>query len=226
MNTHSFSRSVLILIFIGFLTNCAVHRLPTRNEHSQILAGDRSILLFRVTAELLDGTPVSAFPTNFMPYNVNIGLGTSDTDGELELVDSPLSLSLDLRDEGWIYLILEPGTYYVGIMEPDMTDYFTRKQNMQLAQRWRIDIPEGTRLIYIGTIHLHCGGMMTVFLPKIAKTCIEIDESRTVIRNEAALSQKLAAEYFGDYGSPKIMPMQRLDLDDILIDPSDIIMSP
>ena len=141
MNTKSFSRSVLILILIGFLTNCAFNRLPTRAERSQILAGDRSILLFRVTAELLDGTPVSAFPTNFMGDNVNIGLGTSDTDGELELVDSPLFLSRDLRDEGWIYLILEPGTYYVGIMEPQMTDYFTRKQNMELAQRWRIDIP-------------------------------------------------------------------------------------
>ena len=222
MNTNSLSRSVLILIFIGFLTNCAFNRLPTRAERSQILAGERAIVLFRVTAELLDGTPVSAFPTKFMPDNVNIGLGTSGTDGELTVVDSPLFLSGKLREEGWIYLILEPGTFYLGIMGPQMTDYVTWKQNMELAQRWRIDIPEGTRLIYIGTIHLHCRGMTTVFLTKVAKRCIEIDERRTVIRNEAALSQKLAAEYFDDYGSPKIMPIQPVDLDTILIDPPEL----
>ena len=219
MHTNSLFRSVLLLIFIGFFTNCAFNRLPTSNERSKILAGERAIVLFRVTAELLDGTPVSAFPTNYMPDNVNIGLGTADTDGELKVVDSPLFLSTELREEGWIYLILEPGTHYVGIMGPQMTDYDLWKQNIELAQNWRIDIPVGTHLVYIGTIHLYCRGMTTVFLGKIAKRCIEIDERRTVIQNEAVLSQKLAAEYFGDYGSPQILPIQRLDLDTILFDP-------
>jgi hypothetical protein len=154
-----------------------------------------------------------------MADNVNIGVGTFDTGGELELVESPRSLSTQLREEGWIYFILEPGTHYVGIMGPQMTDYDLWKQNIELAQNWRIDIPVGTHVVYIGTIHLYCRGMTTVFLGKIAKRCIEIDERRTVIQNEAVLSQKLAAEYFGDYGSPQILPIQRLDLDTILFDP-------
>ena len=219
MDIDSLSRSVLILIVIGSLTNCAFNRLPTSAERSQILAGERTIVLFRITVELLDGTPVSAFPTKYMPDNVNIGLGTSATGGEVKVVDSPLFLSSELREEGWIYLVLEPGTHYVSIMGPQMTDYVSWKLNMELAQRWRIDIPAGTHVVYIGTIHLHCMGMTSVFLTKIAKRCIGIDERQTVILNEAALSQKLAAEYFGDYGSPKIMPIERLDLDKMLFDP-------
>jgi len=206
-----FLRSVLLLAFIGLCANCAFNRLPSSDERSKILAGQRAIVLVRITAEMLDGTPVSAFPTNFMSDNVNIGLGTFDTGGELELVESPRFLSTELREEGWIYLILGPGTHYVGVMGPQMTRYDFWKAQIKYAQRWRIDIPVDTHVVYIGTLHLYCRGMTTVFIGKIAKRCIEIDEQRTVIQNETVPSQKLAAKYFGDYGSPQTLLIQRHD---------------
>jgi hypothetical protein len=211
MHTNPFLRSVLLIIFIGFFTNCAFNRLPSSSERSKILADQRAIVLVRVTAELLDGTPVSAFPTNLMADNVNIGLGTFDTGGELELVESPRFLSTQLREEGWIYLILEPGTHYVGITGPQMTRYDLWKRQIKYAQRWRIDIPAETHVVYIGTLHLYCRGMTSVFITKIAKRCTEIDQRRTVIQNETVPAQTLAAEYFGDYGSPQTLLAQRQD---------------
>lgn len=212
MSTNSILRSVLLLIFIGFFSNCAFNRLPSRDERSKILAGQQAIVLVRITAELLDGTPVSAFPCNFMADNVNIGLGTFDTGGELELVESPRSLSAELREKGWIYLILEPGSYYFGIIGPQMTTYDIWKQQIKYAQpRWRTDIPVDTHVVYIGTLHLYCSGGTTVFLTKITKRCFEIDEHRTIIQNETVSAQKLADEYFGDYGSLQTLLIQRHD---------------
>ena len=213
MPSKYFLRAALLLAFIGFCTNCAFNRLPTSNERSKILAGQQTIVLVRITAELLDGTPVSAFPTSYMSDNVNIGLGTFDTGGELELVEYPRSLSAELREEGWIYLTLEAGTYYVGIIGPQMTSQFksTSERRIKHAQRWRFNIPVDTHVIYIGTLHLYCKGMATVFIGKIAKRCIEIDEHRTVIQNETVVAQKLAAEYFGEYGSPQTLLIQRHD---------------
>jgi hypothetical protein len=211
MPTNSILRSVLLLCLTAFCTSCVFNRLPSRNGRKKILAGQQTIVLVRVTAELLDGTPVSAFPSNLMADNVNIGLGTFDTGGELELVDSPRSLSVELREKGWIYLILEPGRYYFGIMGPQMTTYDIWKKQIKYAQRWRIDIPVDTHVVYIGTLHLYCRGMTTVFIGKIAKRCIEIDEHRTIIQNETVSAQKLADEYFGDYGSPQTLLIQRHD---------------
>jgi len=211
MPSNPILRSVLLLALIGFCTNCAFNRLPTSNERSKILIGQQTIVLVRVTAELLDGTPVSAFPTNYMADNVNIGVGTFDTGGELELVESPRSLSTELREEGWIYLILEPGTHYFGVMGPRMTSYGVWKRQIKYAQRWRIDIPVDTHVVYIGTLHLYCRGMTSVFVTKIAKRCTEIDQHRTVIQNETVPAQKLAAEYFGTYGAPQTLLIQRQD---------------
>lgn len=211
MPTKYFIRSALLLAFMGFCTNCAFNRLPTSNERSKILAGQQTIILVRITAELLDGTPVSAFPTSYMPDNVNLGVGTFDTGGELELVESPRSLSAELREEGWIYLILEPGTHYVGIIGPQMTHKFTWERQIKDAQRWRIDVPVDPHVVYIGTLHLYCKGTTTLFVGKIAKRCLEIDEHRTVIKDETVPSRKLAAEYFGDYGSPQTQLIQRHD---------------
>ena len=97
MPTNSILRIVLLLGLIAFCTSCVFNRLPSRNGRKKILTGQRAIVLIRITAELLDGTPVSAFPSNLMADNVNIGLGTFDTGGELELVESPRSLSAELR---------------------------------------------------------------------------------------------------------------------------------
>jgi len=212
MPTNSILRIVLLLGLIAFCTSCVFNRLPSRNGRKKILTGQRAIVLIRITAELLDGTPVSAFPSNLMADNVNIGLGTFDTGGKLELVDSPRSLSVELREEGWIYLILEPGSYYLGIMGPQMTGYDLRKQQAKYAQpHWRVDIPVDTHVVYIGTLHLYCRGMTTVFINKITKRCIEIDEHRTIIQNETISAQKLAEEYFGDYGAPQTLLLQRHD---------------
>lgn len=203
MPSNSILRSVLLLALIGSCTNCAFNRLPSSDERSEILAGQRAVILLRVTAEMQDGTPVSAFPTKLMADNINIGLGTFDTGGELKLVESPRFLSTELRKEGWVYLILESGTHYVGIFGPK-----PYSMHGKYAPRWRIDIPVDTHVVYIGTLHLHCTRVGYDF---VGKRCIGVDEHRTVIRNEMVPAQKLAAQYFGDYGSQETLLMQRHD---------------
>ena len=133
MPSNSILRSVLLIALIGFCASCAFNRLPSSDERSKILTGQRVIVLLRVTAELQDGTPVKAFPSKLMADDVNIALGTFDTGGELKLVESPRFLSTELRKDGWTYFILEAATYYLGTIGSQTTDRFTWERQIKHA---------------------------------------------------------------------------------------------
>jgi hypothetical protein len=202
-------RSMVLLALVKLLIGCAIGGLPTPKHRAAIQSGEKAIVLLRVTAESKDGTPLEAFGSSLVLDNVNAGLASIKTGGEFKVIEAPVFPPDDTRKQGWTYFILEPGRYYVVLVEPQ---YYTRqafKRRVQnTTQRWRFDIPIGAPVVYIGTLHLYCRG---------EKRCNWIDEDRILLRNEEPLAQKLVEDYFKNFGSLQTVLIHRQDSRTIII---------
>ena len=200
-----FARSTLVflkcLVLMGFATGCAVGGLPGKEEYAAIRAGKRAFVLLRVTAELKDGTEVAAFPSPLTGDSVSLGLGGFETGGEVRRASLPSSfLSTETHRQGWIYFILDPGIYYLAVQGGLTTDPATWVG----PQRWRIDIPVGSRVAYAGTLHLKCWSKWYI---SGAKSCNVVEG--IVVRNEQALAMTISAKYLADLGPPQTLLIQR-----------------
>lgn len=193
---------------IVFLTSCASTGKPQAKEHSLIQEGKQSIVLLRISGTLDDGTSVEPFPSTFYQDNMNIGVCSDDPEGKVERVISQKFLTPETRKQGWIYLILKPGTHYLAFTGSRRTNAFTWEKQLQNARRWRIDIPEVMPVIYVGTLKLRCRSAWYI---GGAKKCDYFDESRMVIQNETNLVKKVAADHISDYGTLQTVLMKRYD---------------
>lgn len=193
---------LMFLVFIGFATGCAVSGLPSEEKYAAIQAGKRAVVFLRVTAELRDGTQVGAFESFYHEDNIGLGLGGFDTGGEISGV-YPLFLSTKARKQGWVYFILEPGIYYLAFQGVRSTDLLTHYRKLKSTQRWRIDIPVGSRLVYVGTLHLKCRSRWYL---TGGKKCDFIDAM--VVKNQELLASKVAEEYLEDLALPQTLLMQ------------------
>lgn len=209
---------LLFLILIGFATGCAVSGLPSGEQYKAIQAGKRAVVLLRVTAELKDGTEVTAFLNDRLDFgktlcglpcganigdNISLGLGSFDTGGEVRRT-SHLYFSAKTHRQGWIYFILEPGIYYLAVQGGRSTELTTYERELLSLPRWRIDIPTGSPITYAGTLHLKCQSAWNIMG---TKNCIAIDAM--AIRNEEALAKTISTEYLLDLGPPQTILMQR-----------------
>jgi hypothetical protein len=129
----------------------------------------------------------------FRPYafgerseNLQLGIGDFESGGEprdattVDLLHPSQYyrfFSKEAQTEGWTVLIRPPGYYYLTFRAPG-----TLRQSLP---RWRVEVPPGTALVYVGTFHLTgttevplcCGSERSLFTG--------IDQTATQIEDES-----------------------------------------
>ena len=180
--------------------------LQERKEYPEIQAGERTVLLLRVTADNANGKLVGG---NFF------AIGGFETGGELKLCGNVRRastygnllgckysigfLSKELSKEGWFYLLLKPTIYYLAFKGQGRADGTELKEGLPTAQRWYIDLPKGSRIIYGGTVHTNC--------VKVGTIChgLYLD---AFLNNDETLAAKIVSEHMPELGAPKTLLLQ------------------
>jgi hypothetical protein len=180
--------SVAFLITLSGCEFISYIKLPSDKDYEKINAGKCTLVLFRVTADL-DGRPFEVFSPS-LPDRVHIGIGGFKTGGQTGAI-AELFLSEQTKQEGWAYLLLEPGLYYLDIPDHDST-----------PQLFRFDIPVNARVVYIGTFHLRGKEEKISYGIWGTKTFGNYNNAEIVVKNEPELAEKIAAEFFPQWGSP------------------------
>jgi hypothetical protein len=191
--------SILLLLFTA---SCATSSLPSTNEMSEMLTARKTMVLLRITVDI-DGKPAEAFGSIFPDDNVGVALIAGRHVRRIELYRCP---SVQSRHEGWIYLIEEPGTYYLAVQPPRDRDRdtFHYQVHFRYAPRWRIDVLPGSRIIYAGRLHIDASTEKGFLFSRR----VVYDPARMKVEDERALARDLAAKLFPELGPPVAVLME------------------
>ena len=191
--------SVLAVTLFGFSLGCSTTLLQERKEYSEIQAGRRTLVLIRIAMKLPGRTESGPwfradpwFP-QCSPMKL-VGFGDFDSGGEFKPTE-PFFLSRNSCEQGWAGFLLKPGRHYLRL-----PDFPTNRYPWVVwgdPPLWRVDIPVGIRVAYIGSLHLECSSDACIFM-----TFLEF-------QNEEDLAKKLAAKPLADLGPPQTLLMQR-----------------
>ncbi|MCD6681659.1 MAG: hypothetical protein LT102_13595 [Burkholderiaceae bacterium] len=179
-------RLFLVSILLG-LVGCASIGAPTAEERTALAASGNAIVLLRVQCTIEDRQPYEPFRHVVGDDNISLGLGSFETGGEPERLASRF-LSPQSRNDGWTFLVLAPGTYYLAFYPPRRTDVFTYARGIKDAPRWRIDVPPDARIAYVGTMRLSGASDRLLFGGSILRS-IRADEMS--VANEEELARAL-----------------------------------
>jgi hypothetical protein len=191
------------------LFGCASTGMISDREQAAVDAGEKAIVLLRIHCTI-DNQQCEPFinPTFTADPIIFFGLGAFETVGEPRFSGHRF-LSEESRRAGWTYFVLSPEVYYLAVIGPDSSamSKASDSQYFREAPRWRIDVPENAKLIYVGTLQLEgkSDGKL-LFGGKIVRP---ISSDEVTLTNEHELASSLLAEYFPDVGETKTILMQR-----------------
>ncbi len=186
-----------VAIFVSHLAACASTGLPTVKERTAVGAGEKAIVLLRVQCTIERQQPYEAFSYSLMDDNISFGVGSFKTGGEPERLALLRFLSPESRKNGWTYFVLPHGIHYLTVYPPRRTDVFTYERGIRNAPRWRIDIPQDAKLVYVGTLRFTGESDWLLFGGRILRS-IRIDEMS--VTNDEALAHKLLTKEFPGFG--------------------------
>ncbi len=207
-------------ICVVLVTACSITGRPlTPTDLVEIREQGKPILLLRFVVEEPDGTPIKPFAHLWAHNNLQLGLGDFDTGGFPKKQLLFWFLPGDARDQGWIYLPLTPGTYYLAVRPAGM---FLSERGRYIAEllmfkswpRWFIDIPAGASVVYGGSLYFVGEGTEHIFGGDRVDW---LDAERSQIRNQEAQAKKLAAEHLGDLGPFTTVLMERHKTDTFIL---------
>ena len=200
--------SAVLLILVG----CASQTVITETERSAVNAGDKAVVLLNVQCTI-DGQPQEAFvqPTFTREPLFLFGIGTFETVGEPRIA-AHRYLSEETRRAGWTYFTLSSGVYYLAVLGPDssvisIAGSLDSQKYLRDAPRWRIDVPENARLIYVGT--LQTAGKSHGELLFGGKIIRPVDSNEMTLRNDQRLARDILSEHFQGAGEMQTILMKR-----------------
>ena len=203
MQTKKRNKTVLLLCMLWLTAGCTFVKPPSRGEYSTITQGRKSLVLLRVTCRISSESGTDPVQGCITGENASIALGDFESGGRLQRIFLLKSLSVETREQGWIYVTLKPGIYYIAFQGQRRTDAFTYEAQLQNAQLFRFEIQPDSPIVYIGTMHLECHSDWFFFG---AKYCCFIDNHQ--VKNEAELARKIVSENLTTLGQPKVLLMQ------------------
>lgn len=186
--------------------------MPTSSELSAVDSGGKAIVLLRIKSTI-DGQPYEPFSFTAVVDNVNFGLGSFETAGEPRPVTNRF-LSEESRREGWTYLVLSPGIYYLAVRPPQRTNAFAYDRILKNAPRWRIDVSKQSGLLYVGSLSLTGAADPLIFGGRIMNS---INRDTAAVENESEQAGKLLSEYFPGLGKMQTVLMKRWKKGDPII---------
>ena len=197
MKFDLFSRFIFPIAITLMVASCTTGP-PTVNERSDVQSGKQSVVLLRITCELIeDNTPIEAFPRS--RTFVVILEGGPVIGGKADGGPGYRFLSAETRKQGWIFFYLEPGIHYL------FFEGMASLSGMYYSPRYEVKIPENSPVVYIGSMHLYCES------PYIFETaCGVFDKNKMIVSNEEIKAKKLQKEFLPDLGSLQTVLMDRL----------------
>jgi hypothetical protein len=193
-----------LLTLAAWLAGCASVNPPAQAELAAVAAARQAIVLLRVQC-MIEGRPYEPFSYRLGEDNVGFGLGTFDTGGEPRAVASRF-LSVQSRRAGWTYFVLRPGIYYLAVRPPQRSDWRAYERSLQTGPRWRIDVPEGAKAVYAGTLSLTGAADPLLFGDRIMRS-IAGDASR--VEDEREFAAAVLAREVPTAGEPETVLMRR-----------------
>jgi len=161
-------------------------------------------VLLRVQCTI-DGQPYGPFSFSLGADNVGFGLGSFDSAGQPRAVGLRF-LSEASRRAGWTYFVLRPGVYYLAVRPPQRGSLRAYDEALLTGPRWRIDVPEGAKAVYVGTLHLTGEADFLLFGGRIMRS---VRGDAALVEDERELASGLLAEEFPALGEAKTVLMQR-----------------
>ncbi len=185
------------LLFALGASGCVIiGRPPTPQELGlEPDAGHRkAVVLVRVLTEI-DGRPSPAFPSAVREDDLWLGLGDFSSGGKIR--DAPLRFfSRDTRKNGWAYLLLEPGIYYLAPHPPQNGDAFSYLASWgRTPPSWHFEVPRGAPVIYIGTLFVPGTGQWMIGGGRRLR---RFDPGRFEIRDETVLAEQIRESWLKD----------------------------
>lgn len=207
---------LLLLFAAAILGGCtSTPAPPGKSELSAIDTGEMTLLLLRVAASI-EGEAHEPFSGSLADDNIGIGLGTFETGGRAKPSGPWRFFSEDSRAQGWTYLSVPHGTLYFAFLPPRRTNTFDYIDMFESAPLWRIDVPEKSKLVYVGTLAVDGESDFYLFGGKSLNHF-----KRMEIRDEREAAQALADRHVPGLGPIKTALMQRHDGPIILTTPTD-----
>jgi hypothetical protein len=206
--------SFCILLTCLSLAGC-LHsvRLPDAADSQAVRAGEKAIVLFRhqsvydsKTRETLGTYPMEGFGFEMACLD--------DDDKPLAPVILLSSPSEQARKEGWAYLVLKPGGYYLAVaragadQNPPATVRVSTlgrwghlsDTSVDFDRTWWFYVPPGSGVVYIGSFSNECRTGRGIF-GNLIDRCTEV-----ALRDETEKARAIAAAHFGGYGPFKAVP--------------------
>jgi len=201
-------RLLIVVLCVFFLARCATIGPPAQSEEDSIKQGKRAIVLARIIAEV-PGRPID-YPTGRTVRLASIDKGEAPKAYPLAHFPSPGS-----KKEGWVYFILEPGTYHLSVL-PTYEVNSNKKRDPETAKitetvfgkpmtfsTFWFHVPKDTPLLYIGSLNISCKGRYSWW------TADATECSDTEVIDESAAAQELAGVSLSRYGPLRTMLLSR-----------------
>ena len=201
MNTRE-SKSSQRWLWLGMVvialaaSGCVNVGRPTVNDLRTKDGHNRTVVLIRVVTEI-DGRKLPAFPGAYGLDSIWLGLGGFSSGGKIAV--APLQFfSKETRLDGWTYLILEPGIYYLAPHPPQNENAFAYDASWkQTSPCWRFDIPRNVPVIYVGTVFVPGTGLWQIFG---GRRLYDFDIKRFDICDESAAAGTIHEAWLEDLG--------------------------
>lgn len=120
-----------------------------------VRSGQQAVLMVRVAVHDTEGSPVAPFPAVLAEDNLRLAFGGFATGGAPDpsfLV--PRFPTAEARAEGTAYATVPPGFYYLTFRPARRTDAFSDAAMLRGLPRWRIEVPPGVAVLYVGTFRI------------------------------------------------------------------------
>ena len=209
---------LLLFPLVIILTGCATTgvRLPNVKEEKSVLLKEKTIVLLRLKVEK-DGEPFNPFNklvagSGYSYFRLKLAnMDKGEYPGYIHQLDGPNVIhltsfpSLESKREGWMYLFLNPGTYYLSFFPPGSKEPSPFDDVPPQVSAFRFYVPEGKSLMYIGSLSVSCKwsrGIIRTFIG---------ESSKIIVTDETELAKKIAQASLIKYGRMSTSLMQQYD---------------
>lgn len=165
-----------------------------------VLRGEMAAVLLRFVVTDQEGRNIPPFAHAMGDDGLGIARGDFDSGGVPdERVVAARFPSEAARAEGALILRLPPGYHYLAIQGARRTDAFTYDALFRTLPRWRIAVPAEAPLVHAGTFRLRAHSIRLLFGDVVVGP---VDQAATVVEDDAAWAQALAARDLARLGPP------------------------
>lgn len=180
----------------------SVMRVP-EDDVASVRNGRLSVLLLRV-APRLDNVLVAPVSRALAPEEALFLLQANIDLREKPHVNPSYSSSVEAAEGNWIYYLLSPGSYWIGVHDPAWLSSGGGNARLEFPRNdFFLEIPEGVPVVYGGTLQVSCTSRRGLFGPLVDR-CGEVSVS-----DESEAAGQVARRDFGGLGPMETVLMRR-----------------